>query len=66
MSVPKAIRAHDAIKRESERLRGLAEEAYVRSSIPNQPDRALIETLAVEVVETAWASSATNPGANDE
>jgi hypothetical protein len=40
----------DRVKLEAERLFKLAEEAYVRSSLPPKPDRAKAERLCMEIV----------------
>jgi hypothetical protein len=40
----------DKVKQEAERLFRLAEEAYVRSSLPAKPDRAKAEQLCVEII----------------
>jgi hypothetical protein len=40
----------DKVKAEAERLFQLAQEAYVRSSLPSEPDRATAEKLCVEMI----------------
>lgn len=40
----------DRVKQEAERLFKLAEEAYVRSSLPSKPDTAKAEKLCMEIV----------------
>ncbi len=40
----------DKVKSEAERLFQLAQEAYVRSSLPPEPDRESAERLCVEMI----------------
>lgn len=42
------------VKEESKRLFALADEAYVKSPLPNYPDCDKIDQLAVAVIEKAW------------
>ena len=45
----------EKVKSEAERLFEKAEEAYLNSTLPVEPDREKISELCVEVVELAWA-----------
>lgn len=44
----------ERIKAESDRLFAVAEEAYIHSKLPKEPDRERINQLCVDVIETAW------------
>jgi len=44
----------EQVKREAKRLFELAEEAYVRSKLPPQPDRQVVSQLTANLVQIAW------------
>lgn len=54
----------DKVKEESERLFKLAEEAYVRSTLPARPDHKQAEALCVELVEAFHGLTATSAEGN--
>ena len=41
----------DQVKDEAKRLFGLADEAYVRSGLPNEPDTKRAEELLISIIE---------------
>lgn len=45
----------EQVKAEADRLGALASEAYLRCTLPAQPDMEAISRLAVDIVESAWA-----------
>ncbi len=48
----------DRVQREADDLFKLAQEAYVRSTLPEKPDMEKINALCVDVVKTAWKERA--------
>lgn len=44
----------EQVKAEADRLQALAEEAYLRCTLPTGPDMEAISRLAVDIVELAW------------
>ena len=54
LDIKRGLWTLEQVKSESDRLFKLAEESFVRSALPKQPDYDKIGKLCVELVETSW------------
>jgi hypothetical protein len=54
LDIKRGLWTLEQVKAESDRLFKLAEEAYVRSSLPKAPDFESIGKLCVELIEMNW------------
>lgn len=54
LSIKRGEHSLDSIKKEAEHLFRLAKEAYVRSSLPAEPDRDKVEKLLIELLESEF------------
>jgi predicted nucleotidyltransferase len=46
----------EQVKKESEKLFGMAQEAYIKSTLPNEPNKETINQLCVEILENTFLS----------
>ena len=55
LEIKKGMWTREQVTTEADRWFKLAEEAYINSTLPQQPDKSKINKLCIEVVEMAWA-----------
>lgn len=55
LEIKRGLWTREQVTAEADRWFKIAEEAYINSSLPQQPDKSKVNKLCIEVVEMAWA-----------